>query len=171
MIFVTVGTHEQPFDRLVRGIDRLKEGNLIREEVFIQSGYSLYRPKFCEWAKFLRFSEVMSKMEGANIIISHAGPATIMLALYLGKTPLVMPREKKYNEHVDNHQVCFCKKLEEEGKVIAAYTVAEMGDRIQRYQGAAKNLEIKKVRHHQRVDIATFVEILDSTCQKLTQKG
>ena len=29
MIFVTVGTHEQPFDRLVKAIDELKRDQLI----------------------------------------------------------------------------------------------------------------------------------------------
>ena len=36
MIFVTVGTHEQPFDRLVEEIDRLKQANIIDEDVVIQ---------------------------------------------------------------------------------------------------------------------------------------
>ena len=31
MIFVTVGTHEQPFDRLLTEIDRLKENGTIQE--------------------------------------------------------------------------------------------------------------------------------------------
>ena len=41
MIFVTVGTHEQQFNRLIKKIDELKEQGAIREPVFIQSGYRL----------------------------------------------------------------------------------------------------------------------------------
>ena len=37
MIFVTVGTHEQPFDRLVSYIDDLKGQGKITEEVIIQT--------------------------------------------------------------------------------------------------------------------------------------
>ena len=51
MIFVTVGTHEQPFDRLLTEIDRLKENGTIQEPVMIQSGFSTYEPKYCEWEK------------------------------------------------------------------------------------------------------------------------
>lgn len=40
MIFVTVGTHEQQFDRLVRCVDRLKAEGKITEEVMIQTGFS-----------------------------------------------------------------------------------------------------------------------------------
>lgn len=31
MIFVTVGTHEQPFNRLIRYMDNLKEGDELQE--------------------------------------------------------------------------------------------------------------------------------------------
>ena len=37
MIFVTVVTHEQPFNRLVEYVDQLKKEKIIEEEVFIQS--------------------------------------------------------------------------------------------------------------------------------------
>ena len=47
MIFVTVGTHEQPFDRLVKAIDELKRDQLITDDIFIQTGYSTYSPKYC----------------------------------------------------------------------------------------------------------------------------
>lgn len=36
MIFVTVGTHEQQFNRLVKGMDELILDNVIMEKVFIQ---------------------------------------------------------------------------------------------------------------------------------------
>ena len=51
MIFVTVGTHEQPFNRLVEYIDQLKENGTISEEVIIQTGFSTYEPKHCRWQK------------------------------------------------------------------------------------------------------------------------
>ena len=54
MIFVTVGTHEQQFNRLIRHIDNLKKSKDIKDEVFIQTGYSDYVPKFCKWKKILK---------------------------------------------------------------------------------------------------------------------
>ena len=44
MIFVTVGTHEQPFNRLVKAIDKLKKDGVITEDVIMQTGYSTYEP-------------------------------------------------------------------------------------------------------------------------------
>ena len=58
MIFVTVGTHEQPFDRLIKKIDCLVKDAIIKEEVFIQIGYSNYLPKYCKYEKMLPFDEM-----------------------------------------------------------------------------------------------------------------
>lgn len=53
MIFVTVGTHEQPFNRLVKAIDKLKKDGVITEDVIMQTGYSTYEPKYCKWDKLI----------------------------------------------------------------------------------------------------------------------
>ena len=42
MIFVTVGTHEQPFNRLIQKVDELKKEGVITEDVIIQTGFSTY---------------------------------------------------------------------------------------------------------------------------------
>ena len=41
MIFVTVGTHEQQFDRLIKEVDRLKKENLVHAKVLWQDIYVL----------------------------------------------------------------------------------------------------------------------------------
>lgn len=56
MIFVTVGTHEQPFNRLIKKVDELIGDGKITENVFMQTGYSTYEPKNCEWSPFLSYS-------------------------------------------------------------------------------------------------------------------
>ena len=58
MIFVTVGTHEQPFDRLVKKMDDLVAEGVIREPVMIQTGYSTYEPKHCSFQKLLPYPEM-----------------------------------------------------------------------------------------------------------------
>ena len=73
MIFVTVGTHEQPFDRLVECIDNLKRDRLITEKVVIQTGYSMYEPKYCTWNKFYSYQQMIKFVEEARIVITHGG--------------------------------------------------------------------------------------------------
>ena len=65
MIFVTVGTHEQQFDRLVRCVDRLKAEGKITEEVMIQTGFSSYEPKACRWSKLCSYQE-MNEYDGSS---------------------------------------------------------------------------------------------------------
>jgi UDP-N-acetylglucosamine transferase subunit ALG13 len=142
MIFVTVGTHEQPFDRLVKAMDDLKRENNISPDVFIQTGYSTYKPRFCDSAGFIGFSEMLERMAAAEIIITHGGTGSIMLGLYHKKIPLVMPRQKRYGEHIDDHQVHFCRMMEGKGKIIAAYEVEDLGDAINNYH--RRVLELQK---------------------------
>lgn len=115
MIFVTVGTHEQPFDRLIKKIDLMKRDGIIKDEVFMQIGYSVYEPKFCKWKKIMTFQEMETFMNTSEKIITHGGPATFMNVLSKGKTPIVVPRLVEFGEHVNDHQLEFVKKVVERG--------------------------------------------------------
>ncbi|MGJ5644823.1 multidrug MFS transporter [Latilactobacillus curvatus] len=111
MIFVTVGTHEQPFNRLVKAIDELKLKGEITESVFIQTGYSTYVPQACEYKNFISMKQMDKYMQQANIVITHGGPSSFVMALQYNKVPIVVPRLSKYNEHVNDHQLTFCNEL------------------------------------------------------------
>ncbi len=111
MIFVTVGTHEQQFNRLIKEVDRLKGTGAIDQEVFIQTGYSDFEPQNCQWSKFLSYDDMNSYMKEAEIVITHGGPATFMSVISLGKLPVVVPRRKQFGEHINDHQIQFKKKL------------------------------------------------------------
>ena len=113
MIFVTVGTHEQPFNRLIKEVDRLVETSVIKDDVFIQTGYSTYEPQFCKWSSLISFDKMNELMETSDIIITHGGPATFMSAIANGKKPIVVPRQEKYDEHVNDHQVDFAQQVKE----------------------------------------------------------
>lgn len=129
MIFVTVGTHEQPFNRLIKEVDRLVETGVIKEDVFIQTGYSTYEPQFCKWSSLISFDKMNELMETADIIITHGGPATFMSAITNGKKPIVVPRQEKYDEHVNDHQVDFAQQVKERYNSIEVVTeISELGE-------------------------------------------
>ena len=94
MIFVTVGTHEQPFNRLVEFIDKLVENEIIKDEVIIQTGYSTYKPKFCKFNKMLPYQEMVKNVQNARIVITHGGPASFFIPLQYWKIPIVVPSQK-----------------------------------------------------------------------------
>jgi hypothetical protein len=47
------------------------------------------------------------------VLICHGGPASIADAWQRGKIPIVVPRQQRLGEHVDDHQVDFCLKFAE----------------------------------------------------------
>lgn len=161
MIFVTVGTHEQAFNRLIEYIDRLKEKGSIREDVVIQTGYSTYEPKHCKWQKLFPYQEMIKLVEKARIVITHGGPSSFIMPLQIGKTPIVVPRQLEYNEHVNNHQVSFSKAVAERmGTIIVVDKLEELENTILNYDeivGGMEN-EIKSNNAKFNYDLSRMVD-------------
>lgn len=142
MIFVTVGTHEQPFDRLIKKIDELKKKNIIQEEVIIQTGFSVYEPKYCKWSKLIPYQDMIKYMEEARVIITHGGPASFIMPLQIGKTPIVVPRQHQFNEHVNNHQVEFVRSVSQRmGTIIDVENIDELEKIILNYDQIVSNMK------------------------------
>ena len=134
MIFVTVGTHEQQFNRLVECVDQMKEKGLLQEDVIIQTGFSTYEPKYCTWQKLLPFQQMVKNVEQARIVITHGGPSSFIMPLQIGKIPIVVPRQKQYEEHVNDHQVDFCRAVSQrQGNIILAEEMDTLEQAILNY--------------------------------------
>lgn len=132
MIFVTVGTHEQQFNRLVKYMDKWAAEH--DEKVVIQTGFSTYEPKHCEWSKLYPYQKMVEMVNKARIVITHGGPSSFITPLQIGKTPIVVPRQYKYNEHVNDHQVKFCKQVEERmGTIVVVEDIEKLCGVIECY--------------------------------------
>lgn len=139
MIFVTVGTHEQPFNRVLRKIDELIEKRIITERVIVQSGFSNYSSNFFEIHKFLSMDEMEKYIKQARIIITHGGPASFIAVLQQNKIPIVIPRQKKYNEHINDHQVSFVKFIsQKKDNIIPIYNIDKLGCALIHYDEISK---------------------------------
>lgn len=123
MIFVTVGNATQGFRRLLDAIDLLAgEGTFIGEEVLIQSGNNPdFRASHCKQEAFLQGDRFAELIKSASLVICHSGAGTLLHCLQVGQTPVVMPRLKRYREHIDDHQLELVGALAAEGRVIPAY--------------------------------------------------
>lgn len=134
MIFVTVGTHEQPFNRLIKAVDELKKEGIITEDVIMQTGFSTYEPKYCKWSKLIPYQQMIKNVEDARIVITHGGPASFIMPLQIGKTPIVVPRQYKFGEHVNDHQVEFARNVAERmGTIIPVEDISTLGEVIKNY--------------------------------------
>ncbi len=133
MIFVTVGTHEQQFNRLVEYMDRYAEKHP-EEEVVIQTGFSTYKPKKAFWSKLYPYDKMLEFVDKARIIITHGGPSSFIMPLQIGKMPIVVPRNHEFDEHVNNHQIDFCQKVaERQRNIIVVEKIYELGGVLERY--------------------------------------
>ena len=107
MILVTVGSSGTAFDRLLRELESLDTS----EELFVQHGPSQVRPPNARCVAFMHFNELRDAVRSARVVITHAGVGSVLLALMNGKRPVVVPREPRYGEVVDDHQVLFAERL------------------------------------------------------------
>ena len=142
MIFITVGTHEQQFDRLIKTIDKLKQKKIINEEIFVQTGFSNYKPKYCNYKKFISYEEVNKKIKEARIVITHGGPSSFIPVLQNKKVPIVVPRNSSFQEHINNHQIDFVKKLESfKANIIPIYNIKDLEKSILNYEKIIKGMK------------------------------
>lgn len=159
MIFVTVGTHEQQFNRLIKCID--KWAGKHDEAVVVQTGYSTYEPKNCQWQKSFSYKLMTQNIQNARIVITHGGPSSFIAPLQIGKVPIVVPRKKEFGEHVNNHQVIFCKKMAERmGAILLVENIFELPDIIDKYDNYASTLK-KNINNNNARFCAEFEKIVD----------
>lgn len=123
MIFVTTGTTEHPFDRLVRAARELGSD----EELVVQYGSSTERPgEHGVWQAFMDFGEMERHMCDARIVVAHAGVGSILLAHRCGKRPVVVPRVGNLVEAVDEHQLELGRRLHARGEVTLVEDEADL---------------------------------------------
>lgn len=165
MIFVTVGTHEQQFNRLVQMIDELKRDGVIQEEVLIQTGYSTYEPRYCEWSQWIPYKGMFENVDKARVVITHGGPSSFIMPIQIGKTPIVVPRQAKFEEHVNNHQVKFCNAVADRyGSIIVVEDIEKLGDVISGYEKL-----VEKMPGAQESNNAKFCEGLEKIVEGMMQ--
>jgi UDP-N-acetylglucosamine transferase subunit ALG13 len=133
MILVTVGTHEQPFDRLVRAAADLAGD----EPVVVQYGSSAIAHGRGEWFDYLSFDELAEYARQARVFVCHAGVGSIVLARRNGHRPVVVPRRHHLGEHVDDHQLSLATRLGGAGVVTVLEDPASLGSLVREQASTA----------------------------------
>jgi UDP-N-acetylglucosamine transferase subunit ALG13 len=125
LIFVTVGTHHQPFERLLNGLGALDGGELV-----VQYGPAAPPPGVSRAEAYMPFEAMVECFREADVVVTHAGVGSILCARREGHTPLVVPRRHDLGEHVDEHQAELTRALQARGAVIEVADVAELTDLV-----------------------------------------
>jgi len=119
MIVVTLGTIPYPFNRALLWIDKLLKEGLITEPIFIQYGMSdisiLASHADITAASTVTSEELLALVDKARLVISHAGQGSTQMLAARGASFILLPRLKRYREHIDDHQLGFAKSVESFG--------------------------------------------------------
>ena len=137
MIFVTVGGM-RGFDRLVREMDRIA-GDL-DDRVVMQIGFSDYEPVNCDYFRFLPRSEIERLYADARVVVSHAGPGSILTAMEHNKPLVLVPRTKWYDEVFDDHQLEIATEMANRGAIVV-YDTSNLKDALDNVDTSPVELE------------------------------
>ncbi len=105
MIFVSLGTNDKSFERLLKAIDKEIQLGNIKDKVIVQSGYTKYSSNNMEVIDLMPMDKFNKCVDDCDILITHGGVGTILDGLKKGKKIIAFPRLSKYQEHVNDHQI------------------------------------------------------------------
>ena len=114
MIFVSVGTHEAPFDRLLRAVGELAHRRGARRPARALGGPMRRGRRSSTTCRSTRWSSYVRRGAGGR----HARRRRVGDARALERqAAVVMARLRRFDEHVDDHQLELARRLAEAGLV------------------------------------------------------
>lgn len=139
MIFVSVGTHPQPFTRLLDEVVRLVQNKTIKEEVIVQNGNTPFSHPKIKSQAFYSIEEFEKLLEKCDLFITHAGEGNIGTAMKLGKKCIIVPRLEKWGEHTNDHQLEMARASEESGFGVVVHDASALSKCIREVQQSPTN--------------------------------
>ena len=118
MIFVSLGTNDKSFKRLLKEFDKQIElGNII-DEVIVQAGFTKYNSKNMKVIDLMSMDEFNKNISNCDLLVTHGGVGTILDGLKLGKKIIAFPRLSRYLEHVNDHQIEIINEFYKDGYIL-----------------------------------------------------
>lgn len=105
MIFVTLGTQDKSFKRLLEAIQKQIDLGNIKEKVIVQAGCTMFESKDMKIFDLVSRDEFDKYMSECDLLITHGGVGSITGGLMHGKKVIAAARLKMYKEHTNDHQI------------------------------------------------------------------
>jgi UDP-N-acetylglucosamine transferase subunit ALG13 len=138
-IMVLVGTDVHAFDRLLDWV----EGYQSTAELSWTLQYGTSRPSSLAGASaYLARADLAGALANADVVVCHGGPATITEARQAGHIPLVVPRDPRRGEHIDDHQQRFARRLARSGMIEICETEAALRTALDRAEAVRDRFRI-----------------------------
>lgn len=125
LILVTVGTDHHAFNRLVDWLAGWQAGRPAGRPADCHLQHGTSRPlEGAHCYASLPHGALEDLLARASCVVTHAGPGCVMEARHHGHVPIVVPRERRWGEHVDDHQLAFARSAAAAGLIWMARDAA-----------------------------------------------
>ena len=127
MIFITLGTQDKPFNRLLEAVQREIDNGNIKDKVVVQAGFTKFKSTDMEIFDLIPMDKFNDLMKECNLLITHGGVGSIIDALKKDKKVIAAARLAEYGEHVNNHQLQIIENFSDEGYILNLSNFDELG--------------------------------------------
>lgn len=158
MIFVTLGTQDKTFTRLLEAIQKQIDKGVIKKKVVVQAGCTKFESKDMEIFDLISAEEFSKYIEECDILITHGGVGSILAGLRHNKKIIVAPRLAKYKEHVNDHQLQIINRFYEEGYILPLKDF----DKLDKLLEKTKTFKPKKYKSNTDNFIKIIEEYIDN---------
>ena len=133
MIFVTLGNARQSFARSLNAVAALSAAGVFSdEEIVVQHGHTPMPAGSAAVAlPFMAHADFEDHVRRASVIVCHGGCGTVLSCLRASKVPVIIPRRKRYGEHINDHQLQLAGELARQGRAIMCDDVERLGAAIE----------------------------------------
>ena len=158
MILILLGTQDNSFHRLLEEVQALIDKKVITEKVIVQAGKTKYESKDMEIHSLMPEEELKEIMKKADLVITHGGVGSIVMALKMEKKVIAVPRLSEFGEHINNHQIQIIETFNSQEFLIGITDLKELGNALEK----AKEFKPKKFKSETEHMINLIEEFIDN---------
>lgn len=158
MILILLGTQDNSFHRLLDKVQELIDKKVITEKVVVQAGRTKYESKDMEIYSLMPEEKLREIMEKADLVITHGGVGSIVMALKMGKKVIAVPRLSTFGEHINDHQIQIVDSFDKQDFLIG---ITELDD-LEKALNKAKTFKPKKFKSETDHMIKLIEDFIDN---------
>ncbi len=132
MIFVTLGTQDKSFERLLKAIDKEIEKGNIKEKVIVQAGLTKYESPNMEILDLISEDEFDRLVDECDLLITHGGAGSILAGIKKNKKIIAAARLSKYKEHTNDHQKQIIREFSKKGYILELRDFSQLGKLLEK---------------------------------------
>ena len=130
MVLVMLGTQNNSFHRLLEEVQKCIDNRIINDDVIVQAGSTKFNSDDMKIFGLIPSKKLESYIQEAEYVICHGGVGSIVTSLKHNKKVIAVARQKKYNEHVNDHQIQIIQTFDGQGFIKGVKDVSELKDAI-----------------------------------------